>query len=105
MSSRRNMEREGNSIRQKMEKLTLLLIGSPILTQKMIQLHVIVMRKIRRWSHLHWDSLLFHYHYHPLDTYASWPKVNTRYKMMIIVAIVIAMRSFLYHHTPSISKL
>jgi hypothetical protein len=34
MSSRRNMEREGNSIRQKMEKLTLLLIGSPTLTQK-----------------------------------------------------------------------
>lgn len=28
------MERKGNSIRQKMEKLTLLLIGSPTLTQK-----------------------------------------------------------------------
>jgi hypothetical protein len=41
--SRRRMEREGNSIRDKMERPTLLVIGSSILTSQAVHLHVIVM--------------------------------------------------------------
>jgi hypothetical protein len=33
-----------------------------------------------------------------LYTYASWPKVNTRYKMMMTIVIEIVMMSFLRFH-------
>lgn len=52
--------------------------------------HMIVMKKMGRLSYLFWDSLLHHHHYHhPLHTYVSWLWVNERYKMMMIVVMVI----------------
>jgi hypothetical protein len=60
------------------------------LTPQVTHHHMTVMRKMRRWSYLFWDSLLHHHRYHhPLHTYASWLRVNERYKMMMIVVMVI----------------
>lgn len=54
----------------------------------------------KKRTRLLWDSLLHHlHHHHPIYTYASWPRVNARYKMMMmIVVIAILMRSFVYHY-------
>lgn len=55
-----------------MEILISLVIGSPTSTPQVANHHVMVMMKMRRWSH----------------SYASWPRLNRRDIMMVITMIV-----------------
>jgi hypothetical protein len=81
----------------RMGKNTLLMIDSPILNTQATLLQVKKMMK--RSPPSPWISLHHHHHLHPLHTYASWLKLNRRYKMILsllkIVIVIVMMNMFL----------
>jgi hypothetical protein len=95
-SSRERMGSTKDSIRRKMERHTLLVTGSLTLSPQtgLLQVKKKMMKKLPLSLG---TSLHHHHHPHPLLTYASWLKVNERYKLrMILLMIVIVMMSLLH---------
>jgi hypothetical protein len=86
--SREGLARRGISAQKNEDgKAYIVVIGSSTLNPQVAHLHVIVMKKTR-WSNLLWDFLHHHYFHHPLHTYALWSMVIKRYKVMMVVVIV-----------------
>jgi hypothetical protein len=81
-----------------MERHTLLVIGSLTLSPQagLLQVKKKMMKKLPLSLG---TSLHHHQHPHPLLTYASWLKVNGRYKLRILllmIVIVIVMMNLLH---------
>jgi hypothetical protein len=96
-SSRERMGSTKDSIRRKMERHTLLVTGSLTLSPQagLLQVKKKMMKKLPL---LLGTSIHHHHHPDPLLTYASWLKVNGRYKLrmiLLMIVIVIVMMSLL----------
>jgi hypothetical protein len=99
-SSRERMGSTKDSIRRKMERHTLLVTGSLTLSPQagLLQVKKKMMKKLPLSLG---TSLHHHHHPHLLLTYASWLKVNERYKLrMILLIIVIAIVMMTLLHLP-----
>jgi hypothetical protein len=96
-SSRERMGSTKDSIRRKMERHTLLVTGSLTLSPQAGLLQV--KKKMMKKRPLSLGTSLYHHHHpDPLLTYASWLKVNGRYKLrmiLLMIVIVIVMMSLL----------
>jgi hypothetical protein len=79
-----------DSIKRKMERHTLLVTGSLTLSPQvgLLQVKKKMMKKLT--SSLG-TSLHHHHHPHPLLTYASWLKVNGRYKLIMILLMILML--------------
>jgi hypothetical protein len=95
-SSRGRMGSTRGSTKRKMERHTLLVTGSLTLSHQvdLLQVKKKMMKKLPPSLGI---SLHHHHHHHRLLTYASWLEVNGRYKMiMILLMIVIVMMNLLH---------
>jgi hypothetical protein len=75
---------------RRMARLILLVIGSRILNYQVAHPVMKVTMTRRRWSLL-WLGLHYihnNHGHHPLHTYALWPRVIKRYKVMMIVVVM-----------------
>jgi hypothetical protein len=94
-SSRRKKATTRGFIKRRMEKHILFVIGSPTLNP---QATLQVKKMMKRSPPSLGISLHHHHHLHILHTYASWLKVNGRYKMkmsLLKIVIVIMMMNML----------
>ena len=73
-----------------MERLTLLVIGSPTLKAQVVTPPAmkVMMKRLPLLPLMHHHHHL-HHHLHPLHTYASWLRVTGRYKLRMRVVRVI----------------
>jgi hypothetical protein len=95
-SSRERMGSTKDSIRRKMERHTLLVTGSLTLSPQacLLQVKKKMMKKLPLSPG---TSLHHHHHPHPLLTYASWLKVNKRYKLILLLLMIVIVMMNLLH--------
>jgi hypothetical protein len=95
-SSRGRMGRTRGSTKRKMERHILLVIGSLTLSHQ-VDLLQVKKKMMKKLPPSLGTSLHHHHRHHRLLTYASWLEVNGRYKMiLILLMIVIVMRNLLH---------